>query len=289
MKNLVLAGCIWMSALGLSYAQETATDVSARTSAATTDQLFLTNGEQHSVTVKKVEPTTITYSFAGEELENVVKKENVAKIIFKSGREQVFSGTPPVASESSVSRSDDYEYPAMEEAKGAILPFEFVFDGAPSLEEGILAQEYYYADVMKKPERNTISYQDPETTLRRLREAGIASPDDLRGYEMAEVARIVGAGVLVTGKIVVKYNKTTTRTSESTTVKVDEKKKKGKVYKSEYNTSTDEFNTRVTFKIYDKDGGLVMNKTRSPFLGTTRESYILTLSYLMKRTPYYQK
>ena len=274
MKYLVVAFSTLLSTLTSSYAQE-----------AETDQLFLVDGEQQSVIVKKVEPTTITYSFAGEELENVINKDEVAKIIFKSGREQIFTE----AATTSISRSEDYEYPAMEEDQGAILPFEFVFDGALSPEEGIQAQEYYYSELMRKPERNTIGYQDIETTRGRLRDAGIVKAEDLRAYDMGEVAKILGVGVLVTGKIVVKYNRTTTRTTESTTVKVDEKKKKGRAYSSEYNTSEDEFTTRVTFKIYDKDGGVLMNQSRTPFMGTNRTSYILTLSYMMKRTPFYQK
>jgi len=52
------------------------------------DQLFMSNGEKFDVTVKKIEPKTITYVFLGEEMENIVEKESVLKIIFKNGREQ---------------------------------------------------------------------------------------------------------------------------------------------------------------------------------------------------------
>lgn len=43
------------------------------------DQLFLNSGETIAVKIKKIEPNTITYVYLGEELENVVKKENVNK------------------------------------------------------------------------------------------------------------------------------------------------------------------------------------------------------------------
>ena len=250
------------------------------------DQLFLLNGDQQSVTVKKVDPETITYSFVGEDLENVIKKDEVAKIVFKSGREQVFSNTPAMTE---ASRSNDYKYPPMEEKMGAVLPFDFVFDDASSPEEGEQAQEYYYSELMRKPERNTINYQDLETTRRRLRDAGIGGADDLQTYDMAEIAKIVGVGVLITGKIVVKYDKTVSNSSESTTVKVDDKKNKGKAYTNEYSTSRDEFSTRVTFKIYNQDGNKLLEESRVPFLGSTRDSYVSTLSYLMKRTPFYKK
>lgn len=52
---------------------------------------------------------------------------------------------------------------------------------------------------MRRPERNTISYQDAETTQKRLRAAGITDAIGIRNYEISEISNIVGAGVLVTG------------------------------------------------------------------------------------------
>lgn len=249
------------------------------------DQLFMSNGETFNVIVKKVEPNTITYVFTGEEMENVVEKDDVAKIIFKSGREQSFSGSD--AAKGGISA--DFEYPQMKSNEGAVLPFEFVFDGTTAPEEGIEAQEFYYNNLMRRPERNTISYQDAEVTLKRLREAGITQANDMRDYEMAEIAKIVGAGILVTGKITVDYRSTTSSSSGSTSTKVDTKKKKVKSYSSDYSTSSDEFDTKVLFRIYDKDGNKIIDVKRVPFLATTRDNYVTALNYLMKRTPYYQK
>jgi len=142
---------------------------------------------------------------------------------------------------------------------------------------------------MRKPERNTITYQDAELTLKRLRAAGIHQAQDIRDYDMAEIAKIVGAGILVTGKITVDYRSTTSTSSGSTTTKVDTKKKKVRSYSSDYSTSTDEFNTKVLFRIYDKNGNKIVDVKRVPFMATTRNNYVTALNYLMKRTPYYQK
>ncbi len=249
-----------------------------------TDQILLQNGEVISVHVKKIEPNTITYSYEGEELENVVKKNEIAKITFKSGREQLFN-----QSVTKTIKRNDFEYPPMKTNQGAVLPFEFVFDGTAAPEEGLEAQEYYYNNLMRKPERNTITYQDAELTLKRLRAAGIHEAQDMRSFEMTEIAKIVGAGILVTGKITVDYRSTTSTSSGSTTTKVDTKKKKVKSYSSDYSTSTDEFNTKVLFRIYDKNGNKIIDVKRVPFMASTRNNYITALNYLMKRTPYYQK
>ncbi len=250
------------------------------------DQLFLSNGETLAVTVQKVEPETITYSFTGEDLENVVDKANVEKIIFKSGREQQFSGG---ASSETASIPNNFEYPTMKSNEGAVLPFEFVIDGTAHPEEGTEAQEYYYNNLMRRPERNTIPYQDTETTRKRLRAAGINDAFDMREYEMTEIAEIVGAGILITGKISVDYRSTNSSTSGSTTTKVDTKKKKVKTYSSDYSSSTDEYDTHVVFRVYDKDGNKLIDENRRPFMATTRDNYVSALNYLMKRTPYYQK
>ncbi|WP_273567675.1 hypothetical protein [Maribacter halichondriae] len=250
------------------------------------DQLYLTNGELLEVTIKKVEPNTITYSFFGEDLENIAEKANVAKILFKNGREQLFSDSQASAASP---RPVDFEYPPMKANEGAVLPFEFVVDGSQSPENGIEAQEFYYDNLMRKPERNTISYQDAETTRNRLRAAGVKEAVDMRDYDMKEIAKIVGAGILVTGKITVDYRTTTSTTTGSTTTKVDTKKKKVKSYSSDYSTSSDEFDTKVDFKIYDMNGNKVVDQTRRPFMASTRENYVTALNYFMKRTPYYQK
>ncbi|MBU2946866.1 hypothetical protein [Zobellia uliginosa] len=249
------------------------------------DQIFMSNGETIAVKVLRVEPNTITYTYLGEDLENVVEKDEVIKIIFKSGREQLFSHT--MTGRKSISPT--FEYPTMKQNEGAILPFEFVFDGAEAPEEGFEAQDYYYHNLMRRPERNTIAYQDVEITLKRLREAGITKANDMRDYEMTEIAKIVGAGILVTGKITVDYRSTTSSTSGSSTTRVNTKKKKVKTYSSDYSTSMDEFDTKVLFKIYNKNGDKIVDVNRVPFMATTRNNYITALNYLMKRTPYYQK
>jgi len=241
------------------------------------DHIFLTNGETIAVKVKKVSPNTITYVYLGEDLENEVEKDDVIKIVFKSGREQLFNEATSGGSK----RSANFEYPPMRANDGAVLPFEFVFDGAPAPEEGIEAQEYYYNNLMRRPERNTIAYQDSETTLKRLRDAGITQANDMRDYDMAEIAKIVGAGILITGKITVDYRSTTSSTSGSTTTKVNTKKKRVKSYSSDYSTSTDEFDT--------KDGNKLVDIKRVPFMASTRNNYVTALNYLMKRTQYYQK
>lgn len=251
----------------------------------TSDQIFITNGETIAVKVKQVAPSTITYSYVGEDLENIIEKEAVTKIIFKSGREQLFNS----AILAGTKRNMDFEYPQMKANEGAVLPFEFVYDGVSAPEEGIEAQEFYYNNLMRRPERNTITYQDAELTLKRLRLADIMNAYDMRDYDMSEIAKIVGAGILVTGKITVDYRSTTSSSSGSTTTKVNTKKKKVKSYASDYSNSSDEFDTKVLFRIYGKDGDKIVDIKRVPFMATTRDNYVTALNYLMKRTPYYQK
>src|SRR5690554_4745883 len=60
------------------------------TLSAQTDTLF-TRVEIILCEVKQIGTETISYSYPNEELINIINKRDVRKIVFKSGREQVFN------------------------------------------------------------------------------------------------------------------------------------------------------------------------------------------------------
>lgn len=219
-------------------------------------ETLLAGGEEPGVITKKAGPNTLVYSYSGKAQKNNIESENE-----EASKE---------SNVSSADKNDSYEYPIMREGQGAVLPFEIVFNGSASSREGIKAQEYYFNSLMTKPEQNKIIYQDMKTTRERLNNAGIFDAQDLNYFDMSLIAKIVGAGVLVTAKITVNN-------------------KKGDASSSETSVSSEEYNTEVIFKIYNKNGRAVFTKREAPFTATTRNSYLTTLGYLMKQTPYVHK
>ena len=195
-------------------------------------------------------PNTVVYRYPARAQPRPIEKENLQL--------------------SDEENSDSYEYPPMRTLHGAVLPFEIIFDGSVNSEQGNKAQENYYKHLTVKPEQNKIIYQDLETTRERLNAAGIYDAQDLSTFDMPLIAKIVGAGVLITSKITVDAKKTDASLKNNS-------------------TSLKEYNTKVILNIYDKNGKAVFTKTEAPYSTTTIDSYQTTLDYVMKQTPYYHK
>lgn len=82
--------------------------------------------------------------------------------------------------------------------------------------------------------------------------ASITEAAQIKNYDMDEIAKIVGAGTMVSSKIVVSYRSTLSNSSESSTFHV-EKRNRITGHSSEHSTSLDEFDTMVYLKIYDNN------------------------------------
>lgn len=65
------------------------------------------NNERIACTVKEITPEAVRYSYPGEELVNAVFKNTIQKIVFKSGRVQVFAEATSLRT---VNSADDFDY-----------------------------------------------------------------------------------------------------------------------------------------------------------------------------------
>jgi len=73
--------------------------------AAQTDTIF-SNNEKIACTVKEITPDAVKFIYPDEELINTVYKNTIQKIVFKSGRVQVFA---EATSYKTVSSVEDFE------------------------------------------------------------------------------------------------------------------------------------------------------------------------------------
>ncbi|MEO9891710.1 hypothetical protein [Aurantibacter sp.] len=217
-----------------------------------TNNKLLAGGIHPEVIAKEVGPNTVVYSYPQKTHQN-------------EGQNHENNG-----SLNSNDKTEFFEYPDMKTKQGAILPFEFIFDGSIKSQAGIKAQEFYFSTLMKSPELNKISYQDLETTRERLNRAGIFDAQDLNYFDLPLIAKIIGAGILITAKISIN----TTNTD---------------VPNQSPNTEIAQFQTETNFSIYNKNGKEIFSKKEAPFTPGPKDSYQITLDYLMKQTPYYHK
>jgi len=210
-------------------------------------ETLLAGGDLPGVTAKKLGPNTVVYSYSGKAQKNEIESKTEKSFETETNK---------------APNDDNYQYPPMRLRQGAVLPFEVVFNGSVNSAEGIQAQENYFKTLMLKPEQNKIVYQDIETTRARLNDAGIYDAQDMNYFDMPLIAKIVGAGVLVTAKINVKNKK---------------------------DASANEYDTEVIFKIYNPNGKPIFIKREAPFTATTRNSYLTSLDHVMTLTPFYHK
>ncbi|MBM1107934.1 hypothetical protein JQC67_17395 [Aurantibacter crassamenti] len=219
-----------------------------------TNKMQLTMNEQPEVIAKNISPNTVVYSYRHKNEKRKIENPQAFK------ESEIDSNVNNVV----------FEYPIMRADQGAVLPFEFTMNDSKSTKDGIEAEEYYFNSLMEKPELNKIIYQDLETTRTRLNNAGIFDAQDLNYFDMPLIAKIVGAGVLITAKI-----------------KVNEKRKDSP--QSNTISATEEYNIESTFNIYNQVGSLIFTKSDAPIITTTKNSYQVMLSHFMKQTPYYHK
>ncbi|ACU59548.1 hypothetical protein [Chitinophaga pinensis] len=240
------------------------------------------NGEVHEIT-----DSTIRFTYSGEKLVYTIKKSDILKITFASGRTEAFNNMAPQAS-STQSAPAPQPQAAMEDTRNkvAILPFSFVKDGQNLAEEvSEEVQNECYAMLGKHAGVHTL--MSPRATNVALNKAGI-NRSNIKNYSMSELCQILGVEYVIDGMI--SQNRTTQTnygtTSYSDKSKDDDKKKSGTA--STYSTNVQNYQTVMDMKIYNEKSEIIYNQNRKAFW-QTEDAYKNTLEYLIKRCPLYTK
>lgn len=263
--------CLVFSVQG--YAQTTAVD-----------KVIMVNGETKEGKVTAINDNSIKFVYNGESLEYEFKNADVSKIVFASGRTQIITAGGATGQEQLRQVS-----PTERKGKLAILPFGFVTNDAGIPTDGMSHNlQQSCADALTR-DAARISVQDPMQTNALLaknnvdvKNAILLDPKDLAG--------MLGVEFVVYGTTNLINKGSSTYGSDSTTYK--EKKDKGKnsgtSYSSNVSTTTVNYETTVDIKIYNDQGSNVYNNNRQSF-GSQLDSYIETIRYIMKRSPFGSK
>ncbi len=249
------------------------------------DKVIKMNGEEFNATVTDIQGNSITYVYPGETLKYTMPKNEVYKIVFVSGRTQVITQPSSVMAE-----SDKPGYLPIDQNLVAVLPYNFLVNGEYNQEEGFAAQSFNYSFYLKKQGSFNKKLQPTETTNQLLINAGINS-DNIRGYSITELARILGVGGIIKGTINVNLTQSSTKYTaiENKEHEYDKNKSTATKITSENATTTDEYKTVVDLTVFDGNTGeVIWNKNRISF-SSQRDAYRATIKYLFKKTPYYNK
>lgn len=253
------------------------------------DVILKLNGDQLNGDVIEISDSVIRFTYTGEKLVYNLKRSEIQKITFASGRVENFN-TPAAAAPASATNAPVQKSAEERRNKVAVLPFSFVKDGqnaAPEVSDEI--QNELFALLSKHAGVYTIL--SPRATNVQLTKAGITKATMLN-YTMAEICQILGVEYIVDGMIT--QNRTSQTSygnssySDKTKKKDNSDDKKSSGYESNSSTSVQNYQTTMDMKIYNDKSEIIYNQNRKAFWNT-EDAYKNTMEYLVKRCPLYSK
>lgn len=281
MKNIVL---FFVSCL-LAFTSSAQTN-------AKTDVISKINGDELKGKVLKIGEADVSFAYKGETLEYQIKKSDISKITFASGRVETFN-TPSTTLENTQQAK-----PAATVVAGtadhhnriAILPFTFISDKQSAGDEmSYKVQNESFIFLSKHA--GEYSVIDPRTTNGLLIKAN-ATPDKIRGFTMDELCNILGVEYIIDGTVTMDKGDqySSSSGSYSSTGGYDSKsgKDKTKVSGGSSSSTTQSYQTSMTMTIYNDKNSTIFNQDHQSFWSTT-DAYKITLQYLLKKSPLYTK
>lgn len=261
------------------------------------DVILKLNGEELSGKIIEMSDDEVKFSYAGETLVYKIKKADILKITFGSGRIEIITKQPlPSESKAGNAATGAGSGPGLADHhnKVAVLPISFLKDGESASDDiSLKVQNETYSFLSKHAGIMTVI--DPRTTNALLIKAGI-NKETIKGYTMDDLCNILGVEYVVDG--IVSINKTTQTnitSGNSNTTYSSKNNDKNNQYKSNekssgsvVSTSTQNYETSLTLSIYNDKGTSVYSQERRSFWNT-QDAYKSTLEYLLKRCPLYSK
>jgi len=249
------------------------------------------NGEEMKGKVIKVTDNDISFVYDGETAEYVIKKSDIAKITYSSGRIESIANASLPAQERQKEAVTMTASPADHHNKIAILPFTFLLDNQPGADAvGFKAQEDTYGFLSQHSAGYTLV--DPRTTNALLSKAGVTK-DKMMNFTMKEICDILGVEYVIDGAVSQTKSYQTSTTTESSNTKVkrneDDKLKGISSSGSSYSNAAQRYDVAVSLHIYMDTNASIYNQSHKAFLSSVDGGYTSPLEYLLKRCPLYRK
>lgn len=248
-----------------------------------TDLIVKTNGEEVKCKVTEVTETEVKFTYAGESVVYTVSKADIARIVFASGRTEVFNGGGQAAPATAGGGSSDSRN------KVAILPITYIMNGQRAVHElSEKVQQETFAYMQKHA--GIYQYQDPRTTNALLIKAGV-TVETVKGFTPDEICKILGVEYTIEGIMTLDPKSQTSYQSSNYNSK-DSYNKQGNnrtnYSGSTSSTSMQNYQTTMMLSVFNEKGNTVFSQERTSFW-STRDAYKSTLEYLLKKTPLYSK
>ncbi|WP_428231692.1 hypothetical protein [Flavobacterium sp.] len=245
-------------------------------------------------TIAKISDKEVEYSLPGETLLISLDVAQIAKIDFASGRSQTFDVSANASTSNAVAldNSGPISVAAMKPNTIAVLPVPYVNSGSMESSEEMakFAQSDLYNKLLDKSANLfPLTVQDLRVTNSLLHKAGI----DYKNVDetpIEDLQKILGVDNIIAAKVSYTISEgSTASTYNSGNAKVSDNNKKVKT--SDISTTSASTQTYYNYMVYFdmyKNGTKIYSQSRKPFLNI-KDSWIDSISYLLKRSPIYVK
>ncbi|MCH4823662.1 hypothetical protein ML462_10815 [Gramella lutea] len=254
------------------------------------DIVHMLNGDEKKGKVTAVKSEVISFVYSGEDLEYELKKENIHKIDFASGRTEVYN---QIQSTSTLPNLNSTTTAAERKNKIAVLPFKIVSNNTALTTEGMMEEVQDATASSIRKNTSQVILQDPSETNAILYENNIGEAEASK-LRPAELAQLLGVEFIVLGSAKIDYTGSNSYGSSSTTYKDKENKDRksskssGKENTFSSSSSLENYSTNIMIKIFNDQGKSLYNVDRTG-IGTNLDKYESTISYLIKRSPWGSK
>lgn len=256
------------------------------------DVVIKLNGEELTGKVTEINDTDIKFIYKGETLTYTIKKSDILKIKFASGREEIITKVQSEPAGGQSVSSAPASNPADRKNKLAILPFRFITD-RQSADEEMSYKVQDEAFSLLNSHSGTLELQATSTTNALLLKAGITQ-SNFRAFTPAEVCTVLGVEYIIQGTIT--QNKGTATTTQSNNGSINTQNNTGKsgndrkttVSSSSSSSTYQNYKTSVNLAIFKDNGTSVYSDDHTAFWSTA-DAYKNAIKYLLKRTPVYKK
>ncbi|MFS4454833.1 hypothetical protein [Maribacter sp. 2304DJ31-5] len=247
--------------------------------------------------ITKMSESNIEYTLPNETLVNVMEISKIARIDFANGRKQSFLETKTVpgvneevSNAPSQKKIQEYSIRELEQNTIAVLPIPFVNSEtlSSSQEMAKFAQNDVYGQLIKRASNIfPLTVQDLRVTNSLLKKAGI----DYKNIDeilIEDLQSILGVDNIIAAKVSYDIEHSEISTTYGST---ELKEKKDRVREDDFSESSTyeekNYNYTLYFDLY-KNTSKIYTKTRQPFFNL-KDSWIDSMTYLLKRCPIYSK
>lgn len=251
------------------------------------DKVIMVNGDTKEGKVLAVTDTGIKFAFKGETLEYEIKKSDISRIVFASGRVEIVSSKAP---QNPIGNTTDVD----RTGKIAILPVDYSSGENTGTIESMRTR--IQSDAIKSIKQNTttLQVQDPMTTNSLLSAKNI-KPDQLTSLTPHDMAVLLGVEYVVYTSVNIANKGASTFGSNTTIYNSKETTNKNASKNTTKNTGSDtainsstttlQYETHVSLSMYNDKGANVYSESRQSF-GSGLDAYVASLNYLIKRCPF---